>query len=117
MSVSFCTSFLVVAICICVIARHLSRFFFDSSFSEIEIEEFSGFDTEGALIGIEPHFMFANLGEHFCQIGGVVGFERTFDDHVVHVDFQHASNLESEIIVHHPLERGRGVLELEGHSR
>ena len=76
----------------------------------------SGWHAKDTLLGIELDFVMLQVGESFAQIIEECRLLFCFDDDVIDVDLDVASDLLFDSIFHHTLVRSTHVLEPEGHS-
>src|SRR4051812_13406155 len=86
---------------------------FDSSFCQVEPEEFSCPDPEGEFLWVKSHFAFPCLVKDALEMNGVVVVLLLFNDHVVHVYLKGVTDRSSEIFVLHLLICCSGVFESE----
>ena len=66
---------------------------FDSSFCQVEAEEFAHLDPERALLKVKSHFALPRLSKDFPEMRGMVGVCSGLDDHVVHIYLEHVADL------------------------
>jgi hypothetical protein len=88
---------------------------FDSSFRDEVAQQLACRHPEGALLRVELNAVAVEVSESFSQVVEQAVCFRSFDDDIIDVDFDVATNLFLQARLHAPLIGGSRVLEAEGH--